>query len=57
MMKKVCRDCEHSKDRFNDSCYCKKYGIIIGYSKEYCVSYRPERGEEVEQVRSEEDGN
>lgn len=56
-MKKVCKDCEHSKDRFCDSCYCTKYGMIIGYSKEYCVSYKPERGKDVEQVRSKEDGN
>lgn len=56
-MKKVCKDCEYSKDRFKESCYCTKYGIIIGFSKEYCVSYKPERGKGVEQVPGKKDGN
>ena len=56
-MKDVCRDCRHAKDKGHNSCYCVKYGIIIGYGKAHCVSYEPGRGEDREQVRSEKDGD
>ena len=56
-MKDVCRDCRHAKDKGRDSCYCTKYGIIIGYSKIYCVSYEPGRGDDSEQIRKHEDGD
>ena len=49
-MKEVCRDCKYAKDKAGQSCYCTKYGMIIGYGKIYCVSY--ERGSDREQVRS-----
>ena len=49
-MKEVCRTCGHAKDKGWNSCYCVKYGMIIGYGKIYCVSYEPEReGAEDEQ--------
>ena len=56
-MKEVCRDCIHAKDKGRNSCYCTKYGIIIGYSKIYCVSHEPGRGDDSEQIRKHEDGD
>ena len=47
--KEVCRDCANAKNHTGQSCYCTKYGIIIGYSKTEC------RGYEREQVRERED--
>ena len=38
-MKDVCRTCKYAKDKGHNSCYCVKYGIIIGYSKTHCVSH------------------
>lgn len=56
-MKQVCRDCRYAKDKAGVACYCVKYGIIIGYSKTYCISHETERGQDVEQVRSAENGS
>ena len=28
--KAVCLECEHARQKFKESCYCVKYGIIIG---------------------------
>lgn len=47
--KAVCLECEHARQKFKESCYCVKYGIIIGYSKTEC------RGFEREQVPQPED--
>lgn len=49
----VCRRCKHAKDKGHNSCYCVKYGIIIGYGKTHCVSYEPGRGDDIgkEEVR------
>ena len=47
---KVCPKCEHAKKKSGESCYCVKYGIIIGYSKTSC------RGFEREQVQERKDG-
>lgn len=44
----VCLSCEHAKQKHRESCYCVKYGMIIGYSKTEC------RGFEREQVREPE---
>lgn len=46
---KVCKQCAYGKQRCGNSCYCVRYGIIIGYSKTSC------RGYEREQVREPED--
>lgn len=47
---KICPKCEHAKKKSGESCYCVKYGIIIGYSKTSC------RGFEREQVQERKDG-
>ena len=47
---KVCAHCAYGKQRCRESCYCVKYGIIIGYSKTTC------RGYEREQVSEHTDG-
>ena len=47
----LCMKCEHAKQRFRESCYCTKYGIIIGYSKTICGGF------EREQVREPEDND
>lgn len=44
----ICRRCKHAKDRFGASCYCTKYGIVIGYSKRDCGGF------ELEQIRQQE---
>jgi hypothetical protein len=31
-----CLSCKYAKQRFKESCYCVKYGITIGYSKDSC---------------------
>lgn len=42
----VCMTCEHAKQKTGGgSCYCVKYGIIIGFGKLEC------RGYEREQIR------
>lgn len=51
----VCRTCRNAKDQFGKSCYCIKYGIIIGYSKVQCDGF--ERGSGGEQVQSAENGS
>jgi hypothetical protein len=35
----LCKECRHGKDRFRESCYCVKYGIMIGYGKRECEGY------------------
>ena len=56
-MQNVCRNCKYAKEKGWNSCYCVKYGIIIGYSKTNCVSHEYERGEDVEQVHEQENGD
>ena len=48
---KICMECAHGRQRFNDSCYCVKYGIIIGYSKTSC------RGYDRDEIRECQDGS
>ena len=48
--KGVCPSCKWAKQKNRESCYCVKYGIIIGYSKIEC------RGHEVEQVSEYQNG-
>lgn len=35
-MEKDCRNCEHAKDRYKDSCYCTYYGYIRSKPKKDC---------------------
>jgi hypothetical protein len=51
--KDVCKECDCAKDHRGGGCYCVKYGIIIGYPKQFCVGFE-ERRCEVEQVRKQE---
>lgn len=37
----ICKTCQHSKDRFKESCYCTMYGIIVAYGKSKCKGYEP----------------
>ena len=39
----ICKTCNHSKDRFKESCYCTMYGIIVTYGKNKCKGYDPFR--------------
>ena len=48
---KLCLSCEFARQRFKESCYCIKYGYIIGYPKEEC------RGWEREQIPQHTDGS
>ena len=46
-----CRNCQHGKDRFNDSCYCTYYGYIRSKPKKDCWGWNkainePETAEE-----------
>ena len=36
---KICLECRHGRQRFSESCYCVRYGYIIGYSKTECRGY------------------
>lgn len=47
----VCVECRHAKHRSGESCYCIKYGIIIGYNKVDC------RGYDRDEVPQSEDGS
>ena len=38
----ACTDCQYAKQKFRDSCYCTRYGIIIGYSKKDCKGWEKE---------------
>ena len=55
-MKAVCLDCKYAKDKAGKSCYCTKFGIIIGYSKIACAFHK-ERGADREQIPQRKDGN
>ena len=46
--KEICRDCAYAKQRFGGSCYCVKYGYIIGFSKTECRGYKHEQIQEPE---------
>ena len=48
----ICRSCAYAKHRFGGSCYCVKYGYIIGYSKKECRGYE----HDTEQVREQKVG-
>jgi Protein of unknown function (DUF1064). len=50
--KEICRDCAYAKQRFCGSCYCVKFGYIIGFSKTECRGYEHDR----EQVQEQEVG-
>lgn len=39
----VCKSCANAKDRFGESCYCIKYGIIITYGKAKCKGHEQVR--------------
>lgn len=56
-MKEVCRDCKYAKEKSGRSCYCTKYGIIIGYGKIHCVSYEPKRGSDRVEVHERKDND
>ena len=47
-MREICKRCGWSRSRMRDSCYCTKFGIIIGYSKVSCDSFKEEDGEQVQ---------
>ena len=55
-MKAVCKGCKYEKPRRDESCYCVKYGITIGYNKTHCVSKTNRGHEEIEQVRDKKNG-
>lgn len=38
-MQNVCRSCKYAKEKGWNTCYCVKYGMIIGFSKTHCVSH------------------
>lgn len=46
--KGVCYGCKWAKDQFGASCFCIKYGYIVGYPKNEC------RGREADEVRKPE---
>ena len=52
-MKDICKDCDNAKEHRNGGCYCLKYGIIIGYPKQFCAGFE-ERKDEFEQIRQPE---
>ena len=39
----LCKGCQHSKDRYKESCYCVQYGIIISYGKKACKGYKAKK--------------
>ena len=41
--REICRECKNARDRYGGSCYCVKYGIIIGYSKRECRGFEREQ--------------
>ena len=41
--REICRECAYAKEKRGGACYCTKYGIIIGYSKEQCRGYAREQ--------------
>ena len=45
-IREICRSCEHAEPKHAESCYCKHYGIIIGYSKKDCRGYKREQIQE-----------
>ena len=53
--KVICKTCRNARDQFGRSCYCIRYGIIIGYSKIKCDGY--ERGANREQIPGAENGS
>lgn len=53
--KVICKTCRNARDQFGRSCYCIKYGIIIGYSKTKCDGF--ERGSDGEQIQGAENGS
>lgn len=50
--REICRECAYAKNHFGGSCYCVKYGYVIGYSKTECRGFEHE--EQREQVREPE---
>ena len=42
----ICKTCQHSKNRFKESCYCTMYGIIVTYGKRKCKDYEQIRKQE-----------
>ena len=42
----ACLDCYYARQKFRESCYCIRFGIIIGYSKKECSGYKKEEGYE-----------
>ena len=45
-MTQICTECANARQKFQESCFCVKYGIIIGYSKTNCPGFDPEESEE-----------
>lgn len=41
-MTQICTECANARQKFQESCFCVKYGIIIGYSKTNCPGFDPE---------------
>lgn len=50
----LCLSCEWAKSNFRESCYCIKYGYIIGYPKMDCKAYVNSEGRQHEQEPAEE---
>lgn len=47
-MEKDCRNCQHGKDRFKDSCYCTYYGYIRSKPKKDCWGWEEQSKDEKE---------
>ena len=45
-----CMNCEWAKSKFRESCYCVKYGIVIGYTKITCKGWKHEQETEATPV-------
>jgi hypothetical protein len=41
-----CMECAYAKNRFGGSCYCVKFGYVIGYAKTECRGFEREQVQE-----------
>ena len=52
----LCRSCVYAMDRWRESCYCTRFGIILYHVKRRCTSYESMVFEDPEQIRKQENG-
>ena len=52
----ACKSCVYARDRWRDSCYCTRYGVILYHGKRMCKGYEGMGVSEPGEIREPKNG-